>query len=68
MIAHVLNLYEFEAAPICPKIVIAPRSEDSALPDLCPSLQVLEPALLSKVSDQVNKTILCKEVCHALAP
>ena len=48
--------------------VITPRVEDSALYNLCPSLQVLELAALSEILDQVNKTVLRKEVRHALAP
>ena len=67
VIVHVPNPDEFEAALIHPKNVTAPRSGDNILSDLFPSLQVSEPTALSVVLDQVNKTEIRKEVCHALA-
>ena len=67
VIAHVPNPDKFEAAPVHPDDVISPRAEDGALPDLCSSLQVTEPAALSKLSDQGNNTVLRKYVCHTLA-
>ena len=67
VIAHIPNPYEFKAAPVLPKDVIAPQAEDSALPEFCTSIQVSEPAEFSEVTDQFNKTVLRKEVRHALA-
>ena len=60
VVAHVLYPKDFEAAPVRPKYVIAFRSEDGSLYDLCPSLQVPKPLELSDVPYQVNKTKLCK--------
>ena len=68
VIAHVYNLDEFEPTLVRPENVISPQAEDSDLSDLCPSLQVSEPAAFSEVPDQVNKTDLHKEVHQALAP
>ena len=65
---HVPNTKDLEAAPVRPKDVIAPRADDGALSDLCPSLQVSEPVAFSEVPYQVNKTVLCKEVHYTLAP
>ena len=57
-----------EAAPVRPENVVTAQPRDGSLPDLRPSLQVSEPMALADVEYQVYETVLCKEVCHLLAP
>ena len=51
VVAHALYTENFEVAPVHPNDVIPSQSEDGALSDLCPSLQVPKPAVLSEVPD-----------------
>ena len=60
VVAYVHFTNEFKAAPVRPEDVILSLSEDSALFDLCPSLQVPKLALMLEVLDQVNKTKIRK--------
>ena len=60
VVAHVLYTNYFEAAPVRPENIIASRVEDGTLSNLCPSIQIPKQAALSEVSDQVNKTKICK--------
>ena len=60
VVEHVPNPDEFVEALVFPEDVIATRAEDRTLYDLCPSLQVSEPAAFSEVPYQVNKTKIRK--------
>ena len=54
-------------ALVRPENLVTSRLNDSSLSDLGPSMQVIKPVVLSEVPEQVHKTILHKEVWHALA-
>ena len=67
-VPHVADSYQLEAALVRSKNVVTSRPEDSSLPDLGPSLQLLEPTVLTEVADQVYETVIYKEVRHFMAP
>ena len=53
-------------APVHPKDVVAYRAEYSALLDLCPSIQLPKPVVLTEVLDQVNNSKLRQYICHTM--
>ena len=65
---HVADSYQIEAVLVRYENLVTPRPEDSSLPDLGPSIQVLEPTALVEVADQVYEAVLHEEVRHSLAP
>ena len=68
VVTYVPDTNDFKAAPLSPEDVVAYRAKNSALLDLCPSLQFPKPAALAEVPDQVNKAELREEICHFLDP
>ena len=64
---HVADPDQLEATTVHSENLVTSQPEDGSLPELVPSLQVLEPTALAEVADQLYETLIPKEVRHLLA-